>query len=415
MTDIDRIFNTVTRRQKAVVINRVRKMVDEKRQEGLMGRQLSKAAFHIKKIGERRMEEGYVKVKGRDKIVLREHAIDTGRLNQFVKTQHRLQLYKLIGTTQKLVDLANRVNMFEIVFENLKCIQENTYFPCQLVQNNFAWISKHEKDVYRYYSKRDGGNTIGLSIFDLIEIIDGVNIGEKAGFRHAQEELARLLDLEGLRDEWKINQWEKYQNNLQALRDNNQKFEREFPSLYKLVQKYLTYLEYFNTHEEEGIFRSFSYREEHVFFTSTNRIKEKLGKSQSTVTRSVNLLTLLGMIEKIPHNQLPSHLLEISNRILERRINKGYKGGKRITFYQVPKYTKQTLDSAEDIATKVHESGMWESQIKREKVEKVFGKEIADRVFLSDYHVPKNKSDTVGVRLNDDDNPYIEKFDDIPF
>lgn len=85
--------------------------------------------------------------------------------------------------------------------------------------------------------------------------------------------------------------------------------------LFQYVQKYCSVLECFNDHVKNKIYRIFSYRGQHIFFLANNRIKEKLEISQSTATRSINVLALIGLIVKIPHQSLPSQLLEISDRI----------------------------------------------------------------------------------------------------
>lgn len=222
---------------------------------------------------------------------------------------------------------------------------------------------------------------------------------------HSQEN--SLLN-ENLTNEWTVQQWEKYQSNLKYLRNSNNELERNHPVLYKFIQKYLSVLEYLNTHRMEGIRRSFSYQGEHVFFTSTIRIQEYVGISQSSAVRSVNMLTLIGMIMKIPHDKLPGKLLYISNRIMQNRILKGYKGGKRITFYQVPKYNKEILDSAEETVKKILESGMWGSIISKRRVENVFGVEKAKEVFLPDYQVKKVLVETEDTLLSDPNTPSIE-------
>ncbi|MFI8715177.1 hypothetical protein [Brevibacillus brevis] len=419
MTDIDRIFLTTPERQKYKAINQMKNKIDEKRQEGLAGKAMSDATFIIRREMEKIAPGDYVKIKRHQKKLLREHVIETGCINQFVKIHHHVPFDKNIRTTQELVDLANTTNMFAVIFGNLKGIMTDTFFSCHLVSNNFAWISKDDNNVYRYYSKRKGGNTIGLSVFDLLEIIDEDGIDEKRGFHYAKEELARLLDLQNLKDQWVIDQCEKYQSNLRYIRNETTDINPRFPVLDNFMQKYLPILIYLNTKCEEGIFRSFSYHGEHIFFTSTYRIEEMVGIRQSTVSRSINMLTLIGLIEKVPHDKLPSHLLEISDRIMESRFKKGYKGGKgkggkRITFYRVPKYNKETLESAEEMVKKINESGMWASQISERRVEKVFGVEKAKEVFLPDYQVKtvRNESEESPQSV---DIPSIEDYDNIPF
>ncbi|WP_091013363.1 hypothetical protein [Paenibacillus amylolyticus] len=124
------------------------------------------------------------------------------------------------------------------------------------------------------------------------------------------------LNLE-LKDEWVLQQAQKYQSNLKYIRGEGKDLEQAYPVLFQFIQKYYAILEYFNDHQEDKLYRVFSYANQHVFFSATNRIKERLKISQPTVTRSINMLTLLGLIIKIPHQKLPGRMLEISDAILK--------------------------------------------------------------------------------------------------
>ncbi|MFC0212121.1 hypothetical protein ACFFK0_06570 [Paenibacillus chartarius] len=350
---------------------------------------------------------GNVKPQTYEKKILRQYLIQTGRIHRFQLKTNTGTRIKEIRTTQEFDRYVQTRNIFSELFINLD-MEEREWYCCEFILGNDAWISKDENGVYRYFSKTRFGSTIGLNIFDVIEILFCGDQETGNAFQNARNKLAKILGLEGLRDEWKIQQWEKYQNNLEYVRGGRGELAQEYPELYQFIQKYRAILEYFNTHNEEGLFRSFSYQYEHVFFTSTNRIKEKLGISQSTVTRSINMLTLIGMLVKIPHHKLPRQLLEISNQILEYRSNRGYKGGKRITFYRVPKYDNETLESAEEIVKKLQAAGVWGSLISKEKVIKIFGEAKAKDVFLSDYVV--KKADIAAAEDNHD----IQTDDDLP-
>jgi hypothetical protein len=167
------------------VTNRARKRIDDAREIGLTGKELGDETFKIKMEEEgRKFLSEYVKPDENEKMYLRKQLIDTGRIRNFVMDYRGNRLDKFIYSTQKLVDIMKKVNCFGIVFPNLQKFYGDIKLPCEILEGANAWISKDCNDpngVYRYFSKKDG-ITKGMSIFDLIEIVDGVGIGKKEGF-----------------------------------------------------------------------------------------------------------------------------------------------------------------------------------------------------------------------------------------
>ncbi|WDM21270.1 hypothetical protein [Paenibacillus polymyxa] len=320
----------------------------------------------------------------------------------------------LMTTTQEFEHYIQSQNAFGKVFGNLD-MEEDEWYTCDFVAGNDAWISRDDVGVYRYFSKTRWGGTISLNIFDVVEIVLGSADDAENAFQSARSLLANLFGLK-LKDEWALREAQKYQSNLQYIRGERKDLERAYPVLYPYVQKYRLILEYFNDHQEDKLFRVFSYQNQHVFFSATNRIKDKLGISQSTATRSINMLTLMGLIVKVPHQKLPGRMLKISDEIMSHRIKHGYVGGKRITFYTVPKYSYEALDFAEKIVLKLQAAGAWGSLLTKEKVAKHFGDESANRVYLAEYTVKKVNSTDTSTLIKDAE--YISfglEDDPIPF
>ncbi|KIL38692.1 hypothetical protein SD70_24915 [Gordoniibacillus kamchatkensis] len=359
---------------------------------------------------------GNVKPQTHEKRIIRQYLIQTGRIHRFqLKKNINKESFQNIKTIQEFDRYVQTRKLFGEIFINLD-MEEQVWYHCELIFGNDAWISKDESGIYRYFSKIHFGGTIGLNIFDVIEILYCDEKENGDAFQNARNRLAKIAGLEDLRDEWRVQQFEKYQNNLMYIRGGRAELEQEYPEVFQFIQRYRPILEYMNSHKEEGLFRVFSYQGEHIFFASTYRLKEKLGISQSTASRSVNMLTLIGMIEKIPHDKLPVQLLGISSRILEHRASKGYKGGKRITLYGVPEYNKETLESAEEVVKKLQDAGSWGSLITKEKVIKFFGEAKAKEVFLADYVIKE-----VDIAASEDesdmqiDKEWANGYDYIPF
>ncbi|MGP3783677.1 hypothetical protein [Paenibacillus sp. 1A_MP2] len=358
---------------------------------------------------------GNVKPNTIAKNIIRQYLHNTDRIQQFhIRSHINNKDFSAITTTQEFEHYIQSQNAFGKVFTNLN-MEEDEWYYCDFIAGNDAWISKDETGVYRYFSKARWGGTISLNIFDMVEIVFGRTDDAENAFQSARSLLANLFGLT-LKDEWVLQQAQKYQSNLQYIRGERKDLEQAYPAVFQFIQKYYAILEYFNDHQEDKLYRVFSYENQHVFFSATNRIKERLKISQSTVTRSINMLTLLGLIIKIHHQKLPGRMLEISDAILSYRINQGYVGGKRITFYMIPDYSNETLEFAEKVVLSLQAAGAWGSLLTKEKVIKHFGEAKANQVYLAEYTAKKvNSADNSKSIVETEDLSFDLEDDPIPF
>lgn len=358
---------------------------------------------------------GNVKPNTIEKNIIRQHLHNTDRIQQFhIRSDIDKEKFPVIKSTQEFEHYIQRENAFGKVFGNLDMVEDEWYY-CDFIAGNDAWISKDEAGVYRYFSKARWDGTISLNIFDMVEIVFGRSDDAENAFQSARSLLANLFGLT-LKDEWVLQQAQKYQSNLQYIRGERKDLEQAYPAVFQFIQKYYAILEYFNDHQEDKLYRVFSYENQHVFFSATNRIKGKLKISQSTVTRSINMLTLLGLIIKIPHQKIPGRMLEISDAILSYRMNQGYVGGRRITFYTIPEFSNETLQFAEKVVITLQAAGAWGSLLTKEKVIKHFGEARANQVYLAEYTVKKINSANNSTLVDDAEGILIDIEDDpIPF
>lgn len=378
---------------------RINKRIQKLKDLEVEGKALRDRSYQAVMIEERRgKEKRFIAATPEVKEVIREKALNSGALNRFKKIQHRSQLYMVIETKQQLVRIANRVNMFEVVFENLKKFEIDLVFPCELIEGNRAWISQSEETKkYRYFTMQLGDKPYCLSIFDLIEIVDGVN-----GFQYATEELTRLLDLDDLKDEWIEMERSKYQSNLDCLDRSEITIQERYPNLHRYVEKKMELLRILNEYGRKHINRLFMYGGKHVFYVATTELakQESLGMDQPAVNRAVNMLVLLGLIKKIQYDDLTSDLQAVAKGI--RGNNKGFR---YITFYQIPLLKHDTLMHAEKMAKRLEEVGIHGD---RDVSKKNMGKFLGGLVFKSIYfRFPE------GYAPND--NPGHPDDDELPF
>lgn len=364
--------------------------IQKEKDKGLSGKELSRKAYHIinkpRNSVSRRKE--YIKPSPKDKKMIRAFLIESGKIKQFAKNQLRTQLYMMIQTFDKLKELALTTNMFELIFPNLRKFQEGKKFPCELRENSVAWIARDPKTgIYRYFSVRDG-KIIGLNIFDLLEIIDGVEDNPREGFRKATLELARLLDLDQLKDRWVLDQEYRYERNLKVLQTAHAKIEQNYPNLDSfMADKHLRVLEFMQHCGKSHVNRLMYHQGEAIFYVATTHIAEALDDKklkQPAVSRIINLLAVLGLTEKIPHAVLSKVQLDIAMGI------RGANGNRQlVTYYRIPDYTDpSTFQAAEVMAGKLRRVGIrTDRHLTEEKLRKHFGDEFAERVFLPPYRL----------------------------
>ncbi|MED1850088.1 hypothetical protein P4V33_00290 [Brevibacillus borstelensis] len=366
--------------------------IEEEKDNGVSGKELPRKVYHIinKPRSSAAGRKQYIKPRPEDKKRIRTYLIETEKLNQFDKLQRQTQLYMIIQTFDKLKELALTTNMFELIFPNLRQYQEGKKLPCELRENSVAWIAKDpnpQKGTYRYFSEKDG-EIIGLNIFDLLEIVDGVEDNPKEGFRKAILELARLLDLDQLKDRWVLDQEFKYERNLKYLQTIRTTKKCKYPTLISfLTEEHLPILEFMHHHGKSHVNRLMNHQDEAIFYIATTHIAEAIddGKlDQPAVSRTINLLAALGLIEKIPYEELSKQQLDIAIGI--RGAN-----GKRqlVTYYRMPDYTDpSTFQAAEDMARKLSEVGIRKARdMTEEKLRSHFGNELAKSVYLPHYRL----------------------------
>lgn len=353
----------------------------------------------------------YMKADFEIKQAIRLHLLETGRMENFIKRKTNSRLYEMISTTQKFDAFALKHNLFEMVFENLAKYKENEYFQCELIEDHFAWIASDPEDgTFRYFSMWENGRVLGLNIYDLIEIIDGVD------FFNARKELARIFNIFELEDQWIQEQRIKYERNIEVIDQAEMVIKKKHPDLYEYIKDFLPVLRLLNTIAVEHIYRNFIHGGEHVFFASTNDLAKKLEEKipiqkvkldQPNVSRAITMFGLLGLISKAPHESLSPDLLQIAINIqngTEHRL---------INFYQIPRLTEQILGSAEKIVEILIRNNMRSIRdITKKSVNEVFGFEYFKKVYPSPYRVRKQEQEENQLDVEDN---VILNTDDIPF
>jgi|GEM_PF-1769268 len=109
--------------------------------------------------------------------------------------------------------------------------------------------------------------------------------------------------------------------------------------------------------------------------------------SVKSMAQTLTLFTLLSLLIKVPHVELPDMILNKAKHIAAKNSLK-----KMVNFYQFPQYGYMTLHEAEEIAKDMVENNFSITGSSREFVIRTWGVELADKVFPQ--YVYENKRGT---------------------
>ncbi|PLS19568.1 hypothetical protein CVD28_03885 [Bacillus sp. M6-12] len=255
----------------------------------------------------------------------------------------------------------------------------DTYFPCSIMEGNYAWISKTEVGHYRYFSKSKNANAIGFDLIDLLEVYYGYSTSETI------EKAVKDLKIKFMEDIWVENQNKKYLSNLTMIHGAKKMIEQEYPHLFQYLKGHLKVLETMNVIANINVKKQeFGYNGENIFFASNSYIADFLGNyTLSTTNKVINLFAVLGLIKKIKEEYIPVQLLHESKVIADRRNL-----GNIISYYIIPPMI-DTLAEAEKKAEVLIENHISYTNISRAKISFIFGEDFAKNVYVQE--IQKNK------------------------
>lgn len=178
------------------------------------------------------------------------------------------------------------------------CFLENNqlqvYFDCMLFEGNTAWFYMDQDGHVRYYTRKGYGFPISLDLLDFIEICFSVNHFEaKSLFLQWSNAMIQdslyeqtlrlryednLIDFEGLLEESSVSK--------------------------SLLPVYEVYRELLTIGASPNYLTITAYESE-IFFASSRYLAARLNRSDHTViSRSINYLNAIGLIEKVGINDL---------------------------------------------------------------------------------------------------------------
>lgn len=220
------------------------------------------------------------------------------------------------------------------------------------------------------------------------------------GWKKSVEDLAKMIGIKVVETEFEREQFQKYRDNRHYL---EQDLETLLPNTEHFIGKYgrKMYLRYFNDKGETNVLKEeFQYKKHNVFFVSYRAIAKEMGKkSMLAVQNTVVLLNTLGILERVPEECIPEELkkrAEIERKTLQDELRQqGEKGKKRaeavrlINFYIVTNWNDNAYLIEQNAAIMKEQKYSVMKHNNKIAIEKMLGKEAAQRVFPDNRKVPK--------------------------
>ncbi|WCF11698.1 hypothetical protein NDS46_30590 (plasmid) [Paenibacillus thiaminolyticus] len=252
----------------------------------------------------------------------------------------------------------------------------NTYFSCRFISGNYAWISQNKQGHYRYFSKKKDGGAVSFDLIDIIELVYGVSTMK------ALEKALELFKIQFMEDAWRKEQKEKYLRNYQFL---NSKLQKQCPVLHEYLKDCIPLLVGMNALGTMHIHKKeYAYKKENLFFASNSYIAQFLGfYTASKVSKLVNMFAVLGLIEKVPLDELHPLFRTESLKISEMR------GLGNVVSYYIIHSLEAAARIAEKRAKQLKTNGVQYSNLSKCVVEKIFGTQFAQTIYVQT--VQKNK------------------------
>mgnify|MGYP003282204191 CR=1 FL=1 len=161
---------------------------------------------------------------------------------------------------------------------------------------------------------------------------------------------------------------------------DTKEFRKTYPSLSSLLRyrkhHYMDMCLYYMDYMVEEL----QYEDNPIFFTSYSKLKKIFeispNRSNSDISKTLTLFSLLGIIQKLNESQIPQGTLKTAKGIASR-----HNLPKISTFFVVTPLNPETLSICEENAKKLKASNFTIAGLSREYVLRTFGTEMADQLY----------------------------------
>ncbi|WP_226680711.1 hypothetical protein [Sutcliffiella horikoshii] len=236
--------------------------------------------------------------------------------------------------------------------------------------NPSAGILVNKTNGHYIYNCLSASCNVSFNIIQVIERLTSMSISDSLNFLRA------IYKIEHTSSEWK-------ERRISILDKNVETFlSSELPKeLDKFVGRYSEILLFLHCFNKQKVIseKNTDWSGNPLFFISMNHLASQLDKDAKTVRQKINILTYLGLLRKIPKEEIPMDLLRKSQEYAREK-----KHQKLITYYSIPEYNENTIHFAERKAREYKEMSFSVNGFSRELIFRALGEKEANRIFPQD-------------------------------
>lgn len=358
------------------IVAEYRKQKMEKEQQKQATKAIKKSVVNKKKVVE---EPKYKALIRKEKVLLAKALKGKNVFMKaiIIKSTTIIQKIQKNITVKTYADAVSHLLLIDLITVLNLNVENGQNFKCGIIKDNIASINVDINGHYKYFTKsRDGQQYLMFNIIDLFEIIYNVN------YYKALNLICVLAKINVEEGGWVNMQKIRYADNIIEIESASEEMAIRYPALYKYIEKHLYLLEKMNCIALKNIAtQKESVEDESIFFTSARFIEEELkdtelSKDKSTINRVLNMFCCLGIIEKIPTNKVPKHMMA---RAKERVSKADYNF--TVTFYKIPAMTNEVMLEAEKRVMKLNKAKVSALAINTNNLQDILGKRVFKAVF----------------------------------
>ncbi|BCC32948.1 hypothetical protein BCM0100_p201 (plasmid) [Bacillus cereus] len=303
-------------------------------------------------------------------------------------------------TREEFIEFVQKIHIGEF-FENPELLSGSN-FCCHFhsdtrPSSNISFNIQTGKYYYHCHSDKSGCTRHARNIFQVIR-----ETCKFSKFEQAVDKLAKMCNVEIVVTEFEINQKFKYVRNQSFL--FNLRMNAEAGEISSDLQKYLctnTRLRVLEMMLQKAVSvvikEEYSYKGHAIFFASLNHLADYLKldrKAKTTVHKEIKMLLLLGMIGRVPFEQVPEKLRKTSLKFkTENQEHAESKGDNKeenvINYYFIDDFN-DSIELAEERVKMIKETNFTiKNHLNKNALITLFGQEIANDVFTDERTVPK--------------------------
>ncbi|QHA92253.1 hypothetical protein [Bacillus sp. N1-1] len=247
-----------------------------------------------------------------------------------------------------------------------------TNFNCIFHEENkpSAGIITSQETGHYIYNCLSGNCDVSLTIIQVTQRLTGLSMTDTLRF------LRKVYNVEYFETAWQQRRYKILEENQQFL--ISKEIEVLYPEVNKCIKNYVPILcsihqlciEFLQTENFTDN------RGNPIFFASTRYIAQRCDKDKRRISDVVSLLVYLGLLRKVPENEIPDFLLKNSKHEAAKK-----KRHHIVSYYSIPQYEELALQFCKNKVKEFKESEFTMRGWGRELILRKLGEEEANRVF----------------------------------